>query len=878
MLRGGKFFLKFLSTLIALGVLVGAPGGGLVWAAPGMNPQHTNVVISEFRISGRAGETKEFIEIFNPTINPISISGWKIWESDLNEIPATPFYTVQGTIVLASGQHYLVTNTGYNGSVMPDGTYTFSIPAISGIALSDSNGTFVDMVGTDISVVYHEGAVLVPLAVNSDQSYERGPGGTLGNCTDTDQNAADFKLNPSPNLQNFNSALTAGCTNPLQTISFTSTAPTSATVGGVSYTPTAVATSGLEVTLSIDSSASSVCSISAGAVTFTAAGTCVIDANQLGDSYYSAAPQVQQFFAVDKGIQTITFTSTAPADAKVGGVPYTPTATATSGLAVVLSIDASASTVCALSAGVVSFIAVGNCVIDANQAGNDNWLAAPPVQQSLPVARGDQTITFGPTPISPGVGGSYTPTATGGASGNPVIITIDASASAICSISGGIVSFNAIGTCAVDANQAGNSNWNSALAQQSFTINPPATATATPNAPTHLVISEFRSRGPLGANDEFIEIYNPYAGQVIIGSWTIRASSGCSTSVTTLVTIPASTILKPGQHYLVAAAGSSVADFADMTFTPGIDDNGGVGLFNFSSTVQDIAGMCATTTFREGNSLSPLLQENELLNQSYERKPAGAANCYDTNDNANDFALIHPADPQNSASPIVMCPGVIAFTPTFTPTRSPTRTPTRAPTTVPGNVVLNEFLPHPRTDWNGDGMTNTGDEYIEIINMGTVSINVANWKLDNGAGSANVYTLPVLTLLPRQIAVFYHADTGIGLLDVGSSVRLLKSDGRTADIYNYPLVTEADRTWCRLPDGNGAWGFVCIPTPERPNEAAKSGSPGAGEVPGSICIKNLAPETVLTAECNSPGGKMWNAGGNGEIWLKSRLKFGVFVE
>ena len=34
MLRGSKFFLKFLSTLIVLGVLVGAPGGGLVWATP----------------------------------------------------------------------------------------------------------------------------------------------------------------------------------------------------------------------------------------------------------------------------------------------------------------------------------------------------------------------------------------------------------------------------------------------------------------------------------------------------------------------------------------------------------------------------------------------------------------------------------------------------------------------------------------------------------------------------------------------------------------------------------------------------------------------------------------------------------------------------
>ena len=84
-----------------------------------------------------------------------------------------------------------------------------------------------------------------------------------------------------------------------QTISFTSTAPTSATVGGATYTATATATSGLAVTLTIDSSASSVCSINgSGVVSFIGAGTCVIDANQAGNSTYNPAPQVQQSFSV----------------------------------------------------------------------------------------------------------------------------------------------------------------------------------------------------------------------------------------------------------------------------------------------------------------------------------------------------------------------------------------------------------------------------------------------------------------------------------------------------------------------------------------------------------------------------------------------------
>ncbi len=80
MLRGRTFFLRCMGTLFVLGVLIGAPGSGAVRAAPKMNPQRTNVVISEFRTSGPAGKTDEFIEIFNPTTTNQNLSGWELWE------------------------------------------------------------------------------------------------------------------------------------------------------------------------------------------------------------------------------------------------------------------------------------------------------------------------------------------------------------------------------------------------------------------------------------------------------------------------------------------------------------------------------------------------------------------------------------------------------------------------------------------------------------------------------------------------------------------------------------------------------------------------------------------------------------------------------
>jgi hypothetical protein len=248
-----------------------------------------------------------------------------------------------------------------------------------------------------------------------------------------------------------------------QTVSFTSTAPTNAIVNGT-YTPTATGGgSGNPVTFSIDASASSVCSVSAGTVTFNAVGNCVVDADQAGNATYAAAPEVDQTVAVGVIPQAVTFTSTAPTSATVSGT-YTPTATGGgSGNPVTFSIDASASSVCSYAAGVVTFTGVGTCLVDADQAGNATYGAAPVASQSFSVSALAQTITFtSVVPAHATVGGTYAPAATGGGSGNPVTFSIDASASSVCSISAGTVTFNAVGNCVVDADQVGNADYTSA--------------------------------------------------------------------------------------------------------------------------------------------------------------------------------------------------------------------------------------------------------------------------------------------------------------------------------------------------------------------------------------------------------------------------------
>ena len=89
-----------------------------------------------------------------------------------------------------------------------------------------------------------------------------------------------------------------------QVIAFTSIAPSSAVVGGPTYAVSAMGgASGNPVTFS--SAAPTVCTIVGSTVSFVGTGSCVIDANQAGNTNYDAASQVSQSFAVGKGTATI---------------------------------------------------------------------------------------------------------------------------------------------------------------------------------------------------------------------------------------------------------------------------------------------------------------------------------------------------------------------------------------------------------------------------------------------------------------------------------------------------------------------------------------------------------------------------------------------
>ena len=229
------------------------------------------------------------------------------------------------------------------------------------------------------------------------------------------------------------------------------------TFGDADFTVSATASSGLAVTFSI---VSGPCQMSVDSVHLTGAGDCTVRASQAGNDNYNAATPVDRSFTIARPNQTITFG--ALGGKTFGDADFSVTATASSGLAVTFSI---VSGPCQVSIYSVHLTGAGDCTVRASQAGNDNYNAATPVDQSFTIAKADQAVTFG---------------ALGGKTFGDVDFTVSATASSglavtfsivsgPCQVTGNSVHITGAGDCTVRASQAGNGNYNAATpVDQSF--------------------------------------------------------------------------------------------------------------------------------------------------------------------------------------------------------------------------------------------------------------------------------------------------------------------------------------------------------------------------------------------------------------------------
>jgi len=167
-------------------------------------------------------------------------------------------------------------------------------------------------------------------------------------------------------------------------------------------------------------------------------------------------------------------------------------------------------------------------------------------------------------------------------------------------------------------------------------------------------------------------------------------------------------------------------------------------------------------------------------------------------------------------------------------------------------LIINEIMGDPAQDWDGDGTYNfRGDEWIEVMNEGTVAEDMTNYWLRDSTGDELHLQLHGI-IYPGEVAVYYGSEAvawqqlygntvvGFSINNSGDTIELLKTidaPGGT-DLVLIHSVTildheaEDDRS-SGLDSETGEWamndalnpynggfspqGNDCQPTPGQPN-------------------------------------------------------------
>ncbi len=359
------------------------------------------------------------------------------------------------------------------------------------------------------------------------------------------------------------------------------------------------------------------------------------------------------------------------------------------------------------------------------------------------------------------------------------------------------------------------------------------TATFTPTfTPTSVpagavVINEVAWSGTdASSSDEWLELYNTTANAIDVTNWTL--SDGGDVNIVLSGSIPAL-----GYYLLERTDDTTVNDLiADKIYTGGLN-NGGEAL-----SLRDAWANVIDTANGNGGAWPAGTASPPCSMERIDASQVDADTNWATNDNVNrngldadGNAICGTPKQQNSASlsgtPTATATSTNTATPTATPTggptftATPTATATHTSTPFPSGIVINEFLPDPASDWNGDTNIDSDDEWIELFNTNAFAVDVGGWKLDDvDAGGSTPYTIPSgTTIAAHGFLIFYASASNVALNNTGDSARLLYPDDAVADSTSYSSSAD-DETYARNPNGTGAFTTACAPTPNALNCSA----------------------------------------------------------
>lgn len=339
-------------------------------------------------------------------------------------------------------------------------------------------------------------------------------------------NGGTFTVNPAP----ASITLSPGPTNPV--------------VGGT-YTVGGTASSGAPVSFTIDSKTANNCSLSGSTVTFEHAGPCLIDATAPATADYAAPNPVQEQITIGPAQQAVTITG--PTSGPVDGSATLSATGGPSGNPVSFHLESSGYT-CRLDGATVTFYAVGNCIVDAFEEGNDDYLSGSG-SITIAVVQATSTTTLSTSPATPTAGSPFKVTATITPQGPPTTPT-------------GKVTFSLDGTTVGSPVEVGGAGATSdpitVLTAGAYTV------TADYSGDGNFTASTATLQVTVGALPQTIHFTAPASGTVG-GSTVLSATGGASGqpvtfSVDSTGTSPADACTVSGDRVTYVHAGTCVID------------------------------------------------------------------------------------------------------------------------------------------------------------------------------------------------------------------------------------------------------------------------------------------------------------------------------
>jgi uncharacterized repeat protein (TIGR01451 family) len=186
-----------------------------------------------------------------------------------------------------------------------------------------------------------------------------------------------------------------------------------------------------------------------------------------------------------------------------------------------------------------------------------------------------------------------------------------------------------------------------------------AVGTITPNGtPGTVIISELRTSGPAGPDDDFVELLNNTDADIVVAAsdasagWAlVKSGGGCSDTPVVVGVIPNGTVIPARGNYLLVGSAYSLSAYAagDQALSTNIEDDRNVALFNTADignlqtgTRLDAVGFGSNTgnncdLLREGGTLQPA--SGSTSEYSFVRK-VDKGETKDTGDNSADFIVV----------------------------------------------------------------------------------------------------------------------------------------------------------------------------------------------------------------------------------------------